>query len=70
MAEGRPWRLPVSILGALAVLLTLLVNLGRGYPIASLVAAITIAGALYALWVRAGRPRGVSEAERLAEVED
>jgi hypothetical protein len=69
VSEGRTWRLSVSLLGAVAVLVTLLVNLGRGYPIASLVAAVAIAVALYTLWVRAGRPRGVSEAERLAEAD-
>jgi hypothetical protein len=50
-----------------AVGFTLAINLGRGYPLASLVAALLIAGGLYVLWVRAGRPRGIAEAERLAE---
>jgi amino acid transporter len=53
--------------GALVVAFTLAVNLGRGEPLASVAAALLIAGALYMLWVRAGRPRGiagvVSEAE-------
>jgi len=68
-AERRRWRLAVSVLGSLAVLVTLVVNLGRGYPIASIVAAAAIAAGLHRLWVRAGRPRGISEAERLAEAE-
>ena len=49
-----------------AVGFTLAINLGRGYPLASLAAALVIAGALYALWVRAGRPRGIAEAEQFA----
>jgi hypothetical protein len=68
-AEGRHTLLATSALGALAVAVTLAVNLARVDPIASLVAALAIALALYALWARAGRPRGVSEAERLAEAD-
>ena len=52
-----------------AVRRTLAVNLRRGYPIASLGAACAIALVLHRLWIRAGRPRGVSEVERLAEEE-
>jgi hypothetical protein len=50
----------------LAVGVTLSVNLARGYPIASLLTALSIAATLYGLWLRAGRPSGVSEAERIA----
>jgi hypothetical protein len=67
--ERRRKLLAASTLGAGAVALTLALNLARGYPIASLAAAAAIAGALWRLWVRAGRPGGVSEAERLAEAE-
>jgi hypothetical protein len=67
--EGRRWLLAVNVVSLGAVILTLAVNLRRGYPLASLAAATTTAGLLYLLWVRAGRPRGVSEAERLAEQE-
>jgi hypothetical protein len=67
-AEGRRLLLIASIIGALGVSLTLAVNVARGYPIVSLIAALAIAATLHALWVRAGRPRGVAEAERLAEV--
>jgi Amino acid permease len=67
--ERRRKLLAASTLGAGAVALTLALNLARGYPIASLGAAAAIAGALWRLWVRAGRPGGVSEAERLAEAE-
>ena len=59
--------LVTSVLGALAVTVTLAVNLARGYPVVSLLAACLLAGALHTLWVRAGRPSGVAAAERLAE---
>ena len=32
-------------------------------------AALVIAGTFYWLWVRAGRPRGVSQIERIVEAE-
>jgi hypothetical protein len=67
--EGRRLLLAVNVVSLGAVILTLAVNLRRGYPLASLAAATITAGLLYRLWVRAGRPRGVSEAERLAEQE-
>jgi hypothetical protein len=67
-AERRWPLLAGSLAGALAVALTLAINVTRGYPIASLVVALLIAGALRWFWVRAGRPRGVVEAEALAEV--
>ena len=53
--------------GLAAVTLTLVVNLGRVYPIASLAAAIVIAAILHRLWVRAGMPSGAAEAEAIAE---
>jgi hypothetical protein len=53
--------------GLAAVTVTLAVNLGRLYPIASLAAATAIAAALHHLWVRAGRPSGAAHAEALAE---
>lgn len=66
--ERRWGYLAASLCGAVAVGVTLAVNLARVYPIASLAAALVIAATLYLLWVRAGRPRGVSDAERLAEL--
>jgi hypothetical protein len=57
----------VNVLGALSVTFTLIVNLGRGYPLLSLAATALIAVGLYALWRRAGCPSGIEEAERLAE---
>jgi hypothetical protein len=67
--EGTRAVLALSAVALAAVALTLVVNLGRGYPVASLVAAGAVALVLHRLWVRAGRPRGVSAAERLAEQE-
>ncbi len=67
--EGAGLFLVVNALAIAAVALTLAVNLRRGYPIASLGAACAIALVLHRLWIRAGRPRGVSEVERLAEQE-
>jgi hypothetical protein len=61
--EGDRFHLAVNVMGTLLVGFTILVNLGRGYPILSLVAAFGIAGVLYALWVRQGRPRGIARAE-------
>ena len=66
-AEHRRSRLAISLLGAVAVTATLAVDLARGYPIVSVISALTIAGVLYALWVKAGRPSGLAEAEMLAE---
>ena len=66
-AEGRRLLAATSAFGAAAVAATLAIDLARGYPLVSLVAAGALAWALHTLWVRAGRPRGVAEAERLAE---
>jgi hypothetical protein len=68
LREGNRTLLAVNSVAVVAVAFTLAVNLGRGYPLASLAAALAIAGTLYALWVRAGRPGGIADAERLAEV--
>jgi len=67
--EGSRGSLIINTTGALVVGVTLLGNIARGLPIISLVAAFLIAAGLYRLWVRAGRPRGVSEVERMAEEE-
>jgi len=64
----RAWSaFAVNVAGTLAVAFTLAVNLGRIYPLLSLAASALIAAALYSLWVRAGRPRGIAGA--LAEAE-
>jgi len=57
----------LTVSGLTAVTLTLAVNLGRVYPIASLAAAVAIAAGLHRMWVRAGRPSGAAGAEALAE---
>ncbi len=67
LARERRWLLcALSATGAASVIVTLAVNLERGYPIASLAAAAAIGLLLHRLWVRAGRPRGVGEAEAVA----
>jgi hypothetical protein len=60
----------VNALGAVSVAFTLIVNLGRGYPLLSLLATVLIAAGLYVLWRRAGRPTGVEHVELLAEQTD
>jgi len=65
--DKRPWLAGVSVCGVLAVGLTLGTDLARGYPVVSLAAACAIAALLYWMWVRAGRPRGVAQAEQIAE---
>ena len=65
--EGNHALLAVNSVAIVAVGFTLAINLGRGYPLASLAASLLIAATLYAMWVRAGRPRGIAEAERFAE---
>lgn len=68
--DKRSWLTGISVVGALAVGLTLGADLARGYPIVSFVAACALAAILYWMWVRAGRPRGVAQAERLAEIDN
>ncbi|MEV5779199.1 hypothetical protein AB0L49_50015, partial [Streptomyces antimycoticus] len=63
--------------GAVAVAFVLVVNLSRGEPIASLVAAVAIAAVaiaavaiaavLHRMWVKAGRPRGIRDVTAEAE---
>jgi amino acid transporter len=59
-----------NLVGAAAVAFTLVVNMGRGYPLISLAATLLIAAVLYRRWARAGRPRGIEAIEREAEAED
>jgi len=68
--ERRPLSLAVNLLGTLVVSVTLVMNLLRGWPLLSLAAAGVVAGALWVLWVRAGRPRGISMAVQQAEAGD
>jgi hypothetical protein len=59
----------LNLVGSVVVGFTLVVNLSRGYPLVSIGAALVIAGTLYALWVRAGRPAGIRNIEAHAEAE-
>jgi len=65
--EHRPLSLAVNLLGTLVVSVTLVMNLLRGWPLLSLAGAFVVAGSLWVLWVRAGRPRGISLAVQQAE---
>ena len=67
--EHRRWSAALNAGGAALVGFTLIVNLLRGYPLVSLAAALLIAVTFHRLWVRAGRPRGVSQLERSVERE-
>ena len=64
LRDGRRGLAAINLAGAVAVAFTLVVNLGRGYPLLSLLATAMIAAALYVLWVRSGRPSGVEQIER------
>jgi hypothetical protein len=68
--DRRRWLTGVSVSGALAVSVTLAADFARGYPIVSFMAACVLAAIFYLMWIRAGRPRGVAEAERIAEAEN
>lgn len=65
--ERRYGSLALNGLGALVVAFTLVVNLGRGYPLVSLLASLLVAWAFHRMWVRAGRPGGIAEAEAVGE---
>jgi amino acid transporter len=69
--ERRPVVLILNVVGAIAVAFTLVMDLARIDPIASLIAALAIAGVLYVMWVRAGRPAGIrnitAEAEQVTD---
>lgn len=67
--QRRIGSLVLNAAGALVVAFTLVANLSRGTPIVSLVVSLAIAGALYALWLRNGRPPGIRNASAEAEAE-
>lgn len=67
--DGRRGYLVLNVFGAVVVGFTLIANLARGYPLVSLAATLLIAGALFWMWVRAGRPRGVRNVAAEAELE-
>jgi hypothetical protein len=67
--ENNRTHLVINLVGTVAVAFTIVVNLRRGYPVASLVAALAIAGVFFWLWNRLGRPRGIAMAEVETEIE-
>ncbi len=70
LSGGKRWSQVINLLGAGVVGFTLVMNLLRGWPLLSLAAALAIAGGLSLLWVRAGRPRGISSAVQHAEEDE
>lgn len=56
------------VVAAACVLLTLVLDAARRYPLAPLAAAAAGAALLYWQWIRAGRPSGIAVVEELAEV--
>jgi amino acid transporter len=69
-ARDRRWgMLVLNVVGAVVVAFTLIVNLGRGYPLVSLAAAFLVGGTLFLLWLRAGRPGGVRDIAARAEAD-
>ncbi|MET3769117.1 hypothetical protein ABIB15_001805 [Marisediminicola sp. UYEF4] len=67
--DGRRGYFVLNVFGAVVVGFTLIANLARGYPLVSLAATLLIAGALFGMWVRVGRPRGVRNVAAEAELE-
>ena len=67
--EHNRMHVAVNVVGAVVVTFTILVNLRRGYPVASLAAALAIAAVFFWLWNRLGRPRGIAMAEMESEEE-
>ena len=57
-----------NMIAAVAVFFTLVINLGRGYPLASFGGARDHRRRPLPGWVKAGRPEGVTEIERRASV--
>ncbi len=67
--DRRHGYLVLNVAGALVVAFTLVANLARGLPIISLAAAVLIAALLYGAWLKAGKPRGVRNAEAESEAQ-
>jgi hypothetical protein len=61
--EGKRGALTLNSVGALIVAFVLVINLAQVFPLASLSAVFFVAGGLYWLWVKNGRPRGIAGAE-------
>ena len=58
--EQRRKAVVMNAVGAVVVAFTLIVNISRGQPIASVAAALLIGYVFYRLWARAGKPRGIA----------
>jgi hypothetical protein len=67
--EGHRGHLVLNMFGAAVVFFVLVINISRGHPAVSLLATVLIAAGLWRMWVKAGRPRGIRDAEALAETE-
>jgi amino acid transporter len=67
--DGKRGELAVNLLGVALVAFVLSLNAVRPAGIVVLSAAGLLAGYLYAVWVRRGRPSGVAQAEVLAEAD-
>lgn len=65
--DGRRRELAVNLVGVVLVAFVLALNVARPAGVIVLAAAGTVAGYLYAVWVKRGRPSGVAEAELHAE---
>jgi hypothetical protein len=61
--DGKRAELAVNLVGAALVAFVLSLNVARPAGVIVLSAAGLVAGYLYAVWVRRGRPAGVAEAE-------
>ncbi len=67
--DGKRAELAVNLVGVVLVVFVLGLNVARPAGVIVLAAAGLVAGYLYAIWVRRGRPAGVAEAELRAETE-
>jgi hypothetical protein len=64
--DGRRGELAVNLIGVVVVAFVLALNVARPAGVIVLGAAGLVAGYLYTIWVRRGRPSGVAEAELIA----
>jgi amino acid transporter len=65
--DGKRAELAVNLVGVVLVVFILALNMVRPAGVIVLSAAGLLAGYLYAIWIRRGRPAGVAEAELRAE---
>jgi hypothetical protein len=67
LLDGKRAELAVNLVGVVLVVFILALNVVRPAGVIVLSAAGLLAGYLYAIWIRRGRPAGVAEAELRAE---